>query len=209
MPQPATLKTAEIFSSVQGEGLRQGEPAIFIRFTGCNLRCSFCDTKTAWKPGADMTVEGIVQRVRAARRGFPAGWVCLTGGEPLLQDLGPLVRRLKKEKLRVQVETNGTMARDWPVDWWTVSPKPPAWKTADFFRNKAREVKLVVTRELTLKTIQKLRLEFPQKTPIILQPQSNKRWSAAHAFRLLERAVKTGLANIRLSVQLHKVFCLK
>jgi len=209
MPQPAMLKTAEIFSSVQGEGLRQGEPTLFIRFTGCNLRCSFCDTKYAWEPGSDMSVERIMQRVQAARKVFPARWVCLTGGEPLLQDLAPLVGRLKRAKLNVQVETNGTLGRDWPVDWWTVSPKPPAWKTAAFFRKKASEVKLVVTRRLTLETLRTLRAEFPQKTPIILQPQANQTWSMARAFRLLDRALKTGLTNIRLSVQLHKVYGLR
>ena len=84
MPQPPTLKIVEIFPSIQGEGLRQGEPTVFIRLSGCNLKCSFCDTKYAWKGGREFTAGEILDEVRKIRRRFPASWVSLTGGEPLL-----------------------------------------------------------------------------------------------------------------------------
>ena len=58
MPQPPTLKISEIFPSIQGEGLRQGEPTIFVRFAGCNLRCTFCDTKYAWTGRPKINSEG-------------------------------------------------------------------------------------------------------------------------------------------------------
>jgi len=209
MPQPPILKIAEFFASVQGEGLRQGEPTLFVRFTGCNLRCAFCDTRYAWEGGTAMTASRVLEKIHEMRKVFPADWVCLTGGEPLLQDLSALIRMLKKERLCVQVETNGTVRRDWPVDWWTVSPKPSAWECAATFRKRAREVKLVVTRELSLDAIVRLRSEFPLKTPVILQPQSDKDWSRKRALLLLRQAAKTGLRNIRLSVQLHKVYGLK
>ena len=209
MLQPPILKITEIFASVQGEGLRQGEASLFIRFTGCNLKCPFCDTRYAWLGGTDMAAARVVEKIRAIRKGFPADWVCLTGGEPLLQDLALLIWMLNKERLRVQVETNGTVARDWPVDWWTISPKPPAWECAASLRKKAREVKLVVTRRLSFQTIKKIRGEFPLKTPIILQPQSNEAWSMKRALGLLKQAIIADLANIRLSVQLHKLYRLK
>jgi len=62
------LKINEIFFSAAGEGLRQGEPTIFIRLAGCNLRCSFCDTKYAWKKGQQMTVEEIAVRVSRIKK---------------------------------------------------------------------------------------------------------------------------------------------
>ncbi len=205
MPQPPTLKIIEIFPSLQGEGLRQGEPTIFVRFAGCNLGCSFCDTKYAWREGRDCSADQAVEKIKKIRERFPAGWVCLTGGEPLLQDLRLLTRLLKKEKLKVQVETNATLYYPLAADWFSVSPKPKAFFFCGPYRRLAKEVKLVVTRDLRLRVIEKLRRAFPRRTPILLQPQSNKRWSQNLAEKLVEQAIEAGLANVRLSVQLHKI----
>jgi 7-carboxy-7-deazaguanine synthase len=205
LPRP-TLKIVEVFPSVQGEGVRLGEPTIFIRLAGCNLRCSFCDTKYARTGGAMRTRDSVVAEVRKIRLDFPAAWVCLTGGEPLLQDISGLVRDLKKEGLKVQVETNGTVDRLLPVDWYTVSPKPGEYFYQPRFRKAAKEVKLVASRELTVEVVQRLRKEFPLETPVILQPESNRPASAKRAVSILEQSLKDGLTNIRLSVQLHKVF---
>jgi organic radical activating enzyme len=205
LPRP-TLKIAEVFPSVQGEGLRQGEPTIFVRLSGCNLRCSFCDTKYAWTGGEMRSRDSVVAEVKKIRLDFPALWVCLTGGEPLLQDISGLVRDLKNDGLKVQVETNGTVDRLLPVDWYTVSPKPKDYFFQPRFRKAAKEVKLVVSRELTFEVVQRLRKEFPPDTPVILQPESNRQASASRAMRILEQCLKDGLSNIRLSFQLHKVF---
>jgi 7-carboxy-7-deazaguanine synthase len=209
MRRPPTLKTFEVFASVQGEGLRQGEPTIFVRLAGCNLRCAFCDTKRAWGRGRTQTVEEIVNKVRDLWHGYPVRWVCLSGGEPLAQDIGPLVRELKKGGLAVQVETNGTFDPRPGVDWYTVSPKPPSYAFRPGFRKKAREVKLVAIRELTAETVRAVRRAFPPTTPVILQPQSNAAWSRRKAIKLLEGALRDGLSNIRVSVQLHKILNLK
>jgi len=79
MPQPHTLRITEIFPSIQGEGLRQGEPTIFVRLTGCNLNCSFCDTQYAWKGGKPHSAARIMEEIKKIRQGFQADWVCLTG----------------------------------------------------------------------------------------------------------------------------------
>jgi len=209
MRRPPTLKTTEIFASVQGEGLRQGEPTIFVRLSGCNRRCGFCDTKKAWRGGRETPVEKIAGEVLRLRRGSPASWVCLTGGEPLAQDVRPLVRRLHEEGLKVQVETNGTFPPEPGADWLTVSPKPPDYDVHPGFLKRAREVKLVVCRTLTLDTVRTMRAIFPPATPLILQPQSNAPWSRKKALMILQDAGRSGLTGIRLSVQLHKVYGLR
>ena len=135
MPQPLILKIAEIFPSIQGEGLRQGEPTIFVRLSGCNLNCSFCDTKYAWKQGKEYSINQILDEISRIKTEFPARWICLTGGEPLLQDISSLIQRLKKENFKIQVETNATNYQNLPVDWYTISPKPEKyfflWKTQE------------------------------------------------------------------------------
>ncbi len=205
MPPRPTLRATEVFASVQGEGLRLGEPTIFVRLTGCNLACDFCDTKYARRGGTMHAVDVLVGKVARARKGFPADWVCLTGGEPHLQDVTQLVRALQARGLKVQVETNGTIRRPLVADWYTVSPKPPAYKVAPGFGPKAREVKLVVTEELTLAALRAVRKSFPARTPILLQPRSNLRWSSRRAWELLRLAMTAGMKNVRLSIQAHKV----
>jgi 7-carboxy-7-deazaguanine synthase len=209
MPQPPTLKVAEIFSSIQGEGLRQGEPTLFVRLSGCNLECSFCDTKYAWRKGKDYSTIQILEEIERQRRRFPAKWVCLTGGEPLLQDITNLVQKLKEGKFKIQVETNATIFRPLPVDWYSISPKPDKYFFLAEYRKKAKEVKLVVTKGLDLDTVHRIRQEFPEKTPLLLQPQSNRKWSLDLGLKLLRQAMKDDLKNIRLSIQLHKIYGLR
>jgi len=209
MPQPHILKITEIFSSIAGEGLRSGEPTIFIRLTGCNLRCAFCDTKYSWQGGKSYSVDKVIETVGQIRKRFPADWACLTGGEPLLQDVEPLVKKLKKECYKIHIETNGTVYRPFRVDWLTLSPKPETYGFAPEFTAKANEVKLVVSKELTLEVIQNLREKFPTQTPILLQPQSNRKWSIDMGMKLLKQTLNLGLKNIKISVQIHKIYGLK
>jgi 7-carboxy-7-deazaguanine synthase len=205
MPQRPTLKIFEIFPSIQGEGIRQGEPAIFVRLAGCDRRCSFCDTKFAWTGGRDYSAVEVLEKIRRVRRRYPARWICLTGGEPFMQDIRLLVRLLKRDHCRVQVETNGTRYYSLAADWFTISPKPKAYFVRPEFQRLAREVKLVVTRDLTMAVIGKMRAAFPPRIPIVLLPESNRRWSQKRALFLIKEALGAGLDNVRISAQLHKV----
>jgi 7-carboxy-7-deazaguanine synthase len=205
MPRPPILKISEIFASLQGEGARQGEPTIFVRLAGCNLRCSFCDTRKAWTDGRRVSIEAVTAEVLRLRDESGASWVCLTGGEPMRQDVSPLVHRLRREGFRIQVETNGTIERRIRVDWLTVSPKPPGYAVRSFYYKKASEVKLVVSAELTDADVRRVRAAFPAAVPLRLQLESNTRRSLVKALELLERATKAGWPNIRLGVQLHKI----
>ena len=209
MPQPHILRVTEIFPSFQGEGLRQGEATIFIRLSGCNLRCSFCDTKYAWKEGRSYSSDQILNVAKRIQDGFPTEWVCITGGEPLCQDISGLARRLKKEHFHIQVETNATLFAPLPVDWFTISPKPEEYFFRREYRERAKEVKIIVTKNLDLAVIRKLRKAFPPKTPLLLQPQSNRKWSMDLAVKLLTRALTERLENVRLSLQLHKIYKLR
>jgi len=209
MPLPHTLKITEIFSSFQGEGLRQGEPTLFIRLTGCNLKCDFCDTKYAWKGGENLSIDEIIKKIKKEQKEFPASWVCITGGEPLIQDLKALTEELKKMGMNIQIETNATQYQDLNVDWYTVSPKPPDYFFQPEYTKLAKEVKLVVTQELSMEIIQRLRNEFSEKIPLILQPESNEKWSIDKGMMLLKESLKKGLRTIKISVQLHNIYDIK
>jgi 7-carboxy-7-deazaguanine synthase len=98
------MRVTEIFFSIQGEGTRAGRPCVFVRFTGCDLRCTYCDTTYAFHGGRDLTREEILAEV--ARH--PCKLVLLTGGEPLLQkELPELARELLARGYEVTVETHG------------------------------------------------------------------------------------------------------
>ena len=206
MPRLPTLKIIEVFASLQGEGLRQGEPTVFLRFSGCNLKCTFCDTRYAWNGGRELRPFQVLKEIQKIRSRYPADWVCLTGGEPLLQDISSLVDDLKQEGWKIQVETNGTLYRPMAVDWYSVSPKPPRYSYRPEYRKRAGEVKLIMTRSLCFGTVERLRREFPGRIPLLLQPESDAPWSVAKSLRILNRAQKEGLKNIRFSAQLHKLY---
>jgi len=96
----------EIFQSIQGESLFSGLSCIFIRLTGCNLRCQYCDTEYAWTEGNEMDIAEILNHVRS----FNGNLVELTGGEPLFQSETPtLIRKLITNGYTVLIETNGSM----------------------------------------------------------------------------------------------------
>lgn len=99
------MKINEIFYSIQGEGILIGIPTVFIRTTGCNLHCSWCDTKYAYEEGKEMSEDKIIEKVKE----FPTSHICITGGEPLLQkDILKLIQRLSRENYRICLETNGS-----------------------------------------------------------------------------------------------------
>lgn len=116
------MRIAEIFYSVQGEGVLVGVPSIFVRTSGCNLRCVWCDTPyTSWSPEGDtMPVAAIVERVRE----FPGRHVVVTGGEPMLfEETVELTHALKRHGLHITIETAGTLYKAVECDLMSVSPK--------------------------------------------------------------------------------------
>ena len=101
-----TMKICEIFYSIQGESTFSGFPCIFVRTSGCNLRCTYCDTKFAYEEGSEMTVNEIIERIKQ----YNCRMLEITGGEPLLQeDVYKLIERALKKKYKVLLETNGSL----------------------------------------------------------------------------------------------------
>jgi 7-carboxy-7-deazaguanine synthase len=101
------MEINEIFYSLQGEGLLVGTPSIFVRTSGCNLRCTYCDTTYAYSKGTEMTIQEILTEVKK----YPCSYICITGGEPLFQKETPkLIDSLLKKNYSVCLETNGSFS---------------------------------------------------------------------------------------------------
>ncbi len=175
---PATYEVTEIFTSLQGEGTRIGMRSTFVRLSRCNLSCAWCDTTYSWKAGemvdpTIMTPAEIVSQVHAPD-------VVLTGGEPMLQKLEPLLDLL--EGHFVTVETNGTMFRPDPrVGLWSVSPKlgtsqqKPNKRVLREYVSQVPDklqLKFVVGGREDLDAVKALLEELPgsERVPIVLQP---------------------------------------
>jgi len=101
------MKISEIFSSLQGEGKNQGKPCLFIRLSGCNLHCRWCDTEYALGDGKETSADVIREQIWRLNPKY----ICITGGEPLLQsgELEPLLASLHKKGIAIDIETNGTL----------------------------------------------------------------------------------------------------
>ena len=180
---PPMRRINEIFESLQGEGFHTGTAAVFVRFSGCNLACPFCDTDH--RPTAEMTDDEIAD----AAAKFSPEWVVLTGGEPGLQASERLVELLHAKGKRVAIETNGTCQLPAGIDWITVSPKDgsaPVLTTAN-------EVKVVFQENID---VEKWRTQI-RADHYFLQPCSCNNTNETIAYILSH-------PHWRLSLQTHK-----
>lgn len=134
-----TYRINEIFYSVQGEGVHTGIPAVFVRFSGCNLRCPFCDTNHS--TASEMTRDEIVAAVNSHKGTL----VILTGGEPGLWVDAELVEALKETGRSICIETNGTCHLPENIDFVTLSPKDAFCEKATPVLEKCEELKVVFT----------------------------------------------------------------
>lgn len=149
-PTGDTYQINEIFHSIQGEGHWMGKMATFVRLQGCTVGCEWCDTKYTWKKGGiRMSLEDIGGAVKFNH-------VIITGGEPTLYNLDPLISRLRHDGNYVQVETSG---QQWfkgglLPDWITWSPKETlGWEAPQGFYQLADEVKWVVDGKLPIRRV--------------------------------------------------------
>jgi 7-carboxy-7-deazaguanine synthase len=205
-----TYSVKEIFYTLQGEGMRAGRPAVFCRFSGCNLWsgheadrsqavCQFCDTDFV---GTDGTLGGKFATARGLAKvitdqwpaGAPHRYVVMTGGEPLLQVDKELIDALHAESFEIAVETNGTMRVPEGIDWICVSPKAGT----DWTQRTGDELKLVYPQPgLAPESVSKCDFKF-----YLLQPMDG-----LHQKANTRAAISYCQAHPqwRLSVQTHKI----
>jgi 7-carboxy-7-deazaguanine synthase len=201
------VRVTEIFFSIQGEGTRAGRPCVFVRFTGCDLRCVYCDTAYAFHGGEDRSREQILAEV--ARH--PARFVCLTGGEPMLQkELPALAADLLARGYEVAVETHGQRPTEaLPpeviriLDVKTPGSGEPATDLSWLERLRPHdELKFVVCSEADFRwsaeIVRRHRLEG--RAHLLFSPA----WGAVEPKALAAWLLESGL-DARLSLQIHKV----
>ena len=197
----------EIFLSIQGEGVETGLPTIFIRTTGCNLRCAWCDTKYGYEEGEEMSIEEIEEEIEK----YPFNRVCLTGGEPLCQRGSlKLINELLLKGYYVNLETNGSLPipASHPRLIRSVDCKCPSSGMSDrmlydniTFLEEQDQLKFV------LKDVDDY--EFARRKIIQnLKPKANIIFTPVNGLRgawIVERVLEDRL-DVRVMGQLHKVF---
>ena len=201
------MRVTEIFFSIQGEGTRAGRPCVFVRFTGCDLRCRYCDTTYAFHGGEDRTREEILAEV--AR--YPSKLVLLTGGEPLLQkELPALAQDLLDRGYEVTVETHGQRPMDGlppPVVRIADVKTPGSGEVAEdlAWLDRVRphdEVKFVVCSEgdwrWSLDVIRRYGLD--RRCAVLVSPA----WGDVDSKDLARWLLESGV-EARMNLQLHKV----
>lgn len=206
----------EIFGSIDGEGLRTGELATFIRLAGCNVRCSYCDTEYALKinQGTKMTVNQILEKVK--KIGYKN--ITLTGGEPLIhKDVAVLINKLAVEGYNVNIETNGTQDIDLYTDYQNVFITMDYKTISSGVNNKMnvsrletlREcdvLKFVIGSEEDIKDIKQLLQTANIKSYIYFSPVFEK-VQPSRLVDFLKELHDTGIRTdkTRVQVQLHKI----
>jgi 7-carboxy-7-deazaguanine synthase len=201
------VRVSEIFFSIQGEGTRAGRPCVFVRFTGCDLRCVYCDTAYAFHGGTDRSRAEILEAVAA----YPCTFVLLTGGEPLLQrELPALAQELLDRGYEVAVETHGQRPMDGlpPAVIRIADVKTPASGEVALdlgWLERLRphdEVKFVVCSEedwrWSLEVIR--RHELDRRCAVLVSPA----WGAVEPRDLARWILEAGV-EARLNLQLHKI----
>ena len=197
----------EIFKSIQGEGVHIGKPQIFVRLTGCNLRCSWCDTKYALEEGTEKSISQIVEEVE--KIGLKN--ICITGGEPLLQkeELRELIRELKKRGYSILLETNGTFYDKeifesvGCVSFDIKAPSSNEKSNLDFVKNLKREdfVKIVIADDIDYEFAKKISGNI--QVEVVLQPTEVKNLK-----KLTEKVLQDNL-DVRVLPQLHKIISVR
>jgi len=203
------LKVIETFLSIQGEGIQSGLPTYFIRLAGCNLRCSYCDTKYSYNGGKQKTVAEVLDD--AQKQGFKL--ICLTGGEPLLQ---PAAKSLIEKALRldysIAIETNGSIdiskIGNSPRILYSLDIKCPSSGMADKmnFRNlgfisKKDQIKFIIGNQKDYRFSKNIleKYDLIRKTNVIFTPVGGIK-----AKRLVKWVLADSL-NVRIGLQIHKV----
>lgn len=191
------LPVMEHFYTLQGEGVHQGKAAYFIRLGGCDVGCVWCDVKDSWDSSKHplLEIDYLVQQVREA--GSPIA--VITGGEPLLHDLGVLTNELQKAGIKTHMETSGSSPLSGSWDWITLSPKKFKAPLPEVVE-KANELKVVVFNKTDFEWAEKWAAQVPSHCRLFLQPEWDK---ASVVTPLIIDYIKAN-PKWQLSLQVHK-----
>ena len=190
-----SYQVMEHFGTLQGEGYHTGRAAYFIRLSGCDVGCVWCDVKESWDVGAGKAYS--LEEIKVLSNGFD--FIVLTGGEPAMHDLRALTDMLHQEKKYISLETSGCYELNGAVDWYTFSPKkfkkphPEAYYKAD-------ELKVVIYHPSDLAWAEEHAQQVNDRCLLYLQPE----WSKKD--QLQEQIIDfiTRNPRWRLSLQTHK-----
>lgn len=191
------LPIMEDFYTLQGEGYNMGKAAYFVRIGGCDVGCSWCDTKQSWNARLfpPVAIENII--IKAAS--MPAKTIVVTGGEPSLYPLGYFTDRLREENVKTMVETSGAYELTGKWDWICLSPKkqsPPLQQNLD----RADELKVIIQKEEDLIWAEENAAKVSPECLLFLQPE----WSKKE--EIIDILTNYAMENIRwsISLQAHK-----
>jgi len=197
MAEGRQLPLVEEFFTVQGEGFHTGKAAYFIRIGGCDVGCSWCDTRFSWNPDIHPLIDTDIIIKHAIDSGTDS--VVVTGGEPLMWNLDYLCNGLKKNKICTFIETSGAYRLTGTWDWICLSPKmnmPPGAEICGI----ADELKVIIAKEDDLEWAEKYRRLVNENCRLFLQPE----WSRFNTITpILVSYVKRN-PYWRISIQSHK-----
>jgi 7-carboxy-7-deazaguanine synthase len=165
------LPLMEAFYTIQGEGTFSGHPAYFIRLGGCDVGCVWCDVKESWEAGKWPLVP--IDEIISGALVYPGRLVIITGGEPLLYELGPLTKQLKEAGFTVNIETSGAHPFSGTFDWVCFSPKKFK-KPHPSIYEKADELKVVIFHQSDFEFAEQHAAQVAADCVKLLQPEWTK-----------------------------------
>ena len=188
------LKVKEIFYSLQGEGGRQGAASVFIRLSGCNLKCDFCDTD--FSGGEDRSLKQILLLIRQ----FPCQWIVWTGGEPALQLTDECLLFFKKAGFSQAIESNGYNQLSELLDYTVVSPKGRT-EYARKINPRVNEIRLPVRENDCIPPLESLpKADYYFLSPIFTENRAETKANIDYCVKRIKQSPEW-----RLSLQIHKL----
>lgn len=187
----------EAFYTLQGEGVHQGKAAYFIRLAGCDVGCHWCDVKESWDAQRHPVLD-IGQIVTEASL-YPARMAVITGGEPLMHELGPLTEALHGAGFTVNIETSGSHPLSGRLDWICLSPKKFKQPLPEVYA-QAHELKVIVYNKMDFRWAEEQAAHVNESCTLLLQPE----WSKREAMMPLIVEYVKAHPHWRMSLQTHK-----
>ena len=207
----------EVFVSIQGESTDAGLPCVFVRLFGCNVKCSYCDKPQKACNRKRVSIGNLVQMIKR----FRVPYVCITGGEPLIQDeIYPVIYELVSEGYKVSVETNGCVPID-PCSYnrsykYIMDVKCPSSgvSSKNVLSNLANlmpqdEVKFVIADEADYKFAKRILRSYPTSAKILFSPMFDSKGNPVISQQLVDWLIKDRLYYARVQIQMHKVLSVK